>query len=535
MSMSIKSSSKTLLTISLSLLVAFLPITPGRAQSPLTQAAPPDILPGEIVVKFQANVDRLGAQSSLRAEGLRPLEVAPGSEAIRVAVEPGQEAQAIAELLARGDVAYATYNYEIKALGDPNDPLYGNQWPLKHPQDHDIDAPEGWDIYTGSNNTTLAIIDTGVDLDHPDLAAKIVTGKTFHASYPVGTLPDDDSFIGHGTHVAGIAAAIGNNGIGIAGVSWGARIMPLKILNSSGNGGTYELSQAIRYAADNGARVINMSLGGSCGSGWPDVAGAVSYALGKGVMLIAAAGNSGSSPVMCPAAMSGVLAVGATNYNDEIAYYSNYGSALDVAAPGDQVYSTLPGGTYGHESGTSMASPHVAGLAALLFSYMPSLSNTQVSNIIEETADDFGAAGWDQFYGYGRINVGRALARIGLQTIPSQPLLLIDDDIPFVVSNIQVVTNNPETITWSAAISPTVPWLSLDSPAAGAVSGSSSNQFIALRATTTSLSHYDSYTATLVLSGTTASGKPVSPNFIQVRLQYLAKVNTYYFPIFFKK
>jgi subtilisin family serine protease len=238
---------------------------------------------------------------------------------------------------------------------------------------------------------------------------------------------------------------------------------------------------------------------------------------------------------MCPAAMSGVLAVGATNYNDEIAYYSNYGSALDVAAPGDQVYSTLPGGTYGHESGTSMASPHVAGLAALLFSYMPSLSNTQVSNIIEETADDFGAAGWDQFYGYGRINVGRALARIGLQTIPSQPLLLIDDDIPFVVSNIQVVTNNPETITWSAAISPTVPWLSLDSPAAGAVSGSSSNQFIALRATTTSLSHYDSYTATLVLSGTTASGKLVSPNFIQVRLQYLAKVNTYYFPIFFKK
>lgn len=552
---------KTILIISLSLVVALLAITPGLAQTPPTQppppAATPVIIPGEIVVKFQANVDRLGAQNSLRAEGLRPLEVSSENEAVRVAVKPGQEAQAIAELLARGDVVYATYNYEIKALVDPNDPYYSSQWALKNAADHDIDAPEGWNIHTGTNNTIIAVVDTGVDLDHPDLAAKITTGAQVGYNYiSPGSQPNDDN--GHGTHVAGIAAAIGNNGKGIAGVSWGARIMPLKILDAAGNGGTHNLSLAIKYAADHGARVINMSLGGSCGTGWPEVEDAVNYALSKGVVLVAASGNSGIGSVFCPAAIAGVIAVGATDSNDNRAYYSNYGTDLDVVAPGSSIYSTIidsnPAGlgTYGYNTGTSMATPHVAGLTALLLSYAPSLTNSQVQNIIQNSADDLipppvstfdscsqtypgyvGGTGWDPCFGYGRINVRRALEQVALQTAPAQPLLFIDDNMPLVSSNILVITNSSEMISWSAVISPTVPWLSLSPPASGAVSASTTDQFITVNATNPSPGNYGLYTADLVLTGTTATG-PISPITVQVQLYYVPEVKTNYFPFIFK-
>lgn len=538
--MKIKSSlSKAILIISLAVLVALLGIRPGLAQSPANQPPPPatqpEIIPGEIVVKFQPNVGSLGAQNSLRAEGLQPLEVSPDNGIVRVQVKPGQEAQTIAELLARGDVAYATYNYEIKALRDPNDPGFSNQWALNQPMDHDIDAPEAWDLYTGGSNITIAVIDSGVDLSHPDLAAKITTGSQAgynFVSNPPGSLPPDDDY-GHGTHVAGIAAAAGNNGIGIAGVSWGAMIMPLKVLDASGNGGTYNLSLAIRYAADHGAKIINMSLGGACGTGWPDVTDAVNYALGKGVLLVAAAGNSFSTPVLCPAAISGVMAVGATNSSDLRPAYSTYGAALDVAAPGDSIYSTYLGGGYTTMSGTSMATPHVAGLAALLWSYAPTLNNSQVKTIIESTTDDLGTPGWDQYYGYGRINARRALERLALQITPNPPLLLVGDNVPTASSYVRVITASPVAITWSAAISPTVPWLSLNPPASGMVSASSTDQFMVLNATIPSPGNHQVYTANLVLTGATASGT-FSPIIIPIQVEYVPNVHTDYFPFMFK-
>jgi thermitase len=505
----------------------------GAAQGPVVQGPPPaitpEIVPGEIIVKFQSDVGRLGAQNSLRAEGLRPLEISPETGFMRVEVKPGQESQAIAELLGRGDVAYATYNYKIYALGNPNDPSYGSQWGLNNAQDHDIDAPEAWDIHTGGSGVTIAVIDTGVDLDHPDLQAKIVAGKDFVNN---DSLADDDQ--GHGTHVAGIAAASGNNGIGIAGVSWGAKVMPLKVLNYAGSGTTADLAEAIVYAADNGAKVINMSLGDYCGSGWPNVEDAVNYALGKGVLLVAAAGNTGSTPVLCPAAINGVMAVGATDSSDSRAYYSTYGAALDVAAPGSGIYSTYYGGGYTTFSGTSMASPHVAGLAALLWSFAPGMTSSEVEALIEQTADDLGSAGWDQYYGYGRINARRALERIALQVSPAQPLLFIDDDPGVVSSQVRVITQNPETITWSASISPTVSWLTLSPPASGSVSSVSTNQFITLNATIPSPGSYGLYPANLVLTGTTSSGGTVGPITTQVQLRYVSEVQTIYFPLFFK-
>ncbi len=520
----------------LALLAVALAGRSGSAQGPVAQGTPspvsmPEIVPGEIIVKFQPGVGRLGAQNSLRAEGLRPLEVSPETGVLRVEVTPGQETRAIDELLARGDVAYATYNYKIYALGDPNDTFYSNQWGLKNAQDHDIDAPEAWSIYTGGSNVTIAVIDTGVDLDHPDLAAKIVAGWDYVNS---DSLADDDN--GHGTHVAGIAAASSNNGIGIAGVSWGAKVMPLKVLNYAGNGGTYNLALAIKYAADNGAKVINMSLGGSCGTGWPDVEEAVNYAVGKGVLVVAASGNNYSTPVMCPGAINGVMAVGATDSTDTRASYSTYGTALDIAAPGSSIYSTYYGGGYITMSGTSMATPHVAGLAALLRSFAPTMTNSAIETLIEQTADDLGSAGWDQYYGYGRINAHRALERIALQVLPAQPLLFIDDDPLAISSQVSIVTQNPDIITWSASISPTVSWLTISSPTSGSISSASTVQVLNFNVTIPSPGDYTNnpHTATLVLTGTTSTGVNVGPLTTPIQLYYVPKVQTLYFPLIFK-
>jgi thermitase len=527
------STSKVTLSLSVILIITFLSIAPGLAQGPVVQAPPaamPAFVPGEIIVKFQPNVGQLGAQSSLRAEGLRPLEVASGGELLRVQVAPGQEVQAIAELLARGDVEYATFNYYVQALGDPNDPSYSSQWSLKQFQDHDIDAPEAWDLHTGSASVIIAVIDTGVDLDHPDLQAKIVPGYDYVNSDP---FPDDDH--GHGTHVAGIAAAIGNNGVGIAGVSWGARIMPIKVLNASGGGTLFNVSQGIYYAVANGAKVINLSLGQPGTSypctGFEAIRDAMQYALDNGRLVVVAAGNESASAVSCPAAYSQAMAVGSTDYSDLRSWFSNYGSDLDIAAPGSFIYSTYRNGGYTTLSGTSMATPHVAGLAALLWSLSPSLAASQMRSIIQDTADDLGTAGWDQEYGYGRINARRALQTVALQTSPSPLTLLIDDNLSSVPGNLQVTTANPDTISWTASISPPTSWLSLSPPTSGQVSVASSNQ---LNLDATHPFTYGLHTTNVIVTGTTTLGEQVGPVVTEVRLHYLPELPRAYFPFVFK-
>jgi subtilisin family serine protease len=514
----------TLFTVTAMMVAAAaLPISAQEPQPPSggEEAPQAEYVPGEILVKFKPGQASLNQQSALRAQGLRTLEISPHSGVMRVQVEAGGEAEAIDALQTRGDVEYAILNYRIQALGDPNDPNYGLQWALKQAQDHDIDAPEAWDINTGSSDVIIAVIDTGVDLDHPDLQAKLVPGYDYVNDDPI---PDDDH--GHGTHVAGIAAAVSNNGVGIAGVSWGARIMPLKVLDSGGNGNIDDLEDAIYYAVDNGAKVINMSLGAQYSKWpctWPNIETAFNYAVSNDVLLAVAAGNDGQNGVNCPAAYDQAMAVGSTTSSDTLSWFSNYGPRLDIAAPGSGIYSTLPvsQGSYGYKNGTSMATPHVAGLAALIWSASPSLSEDQVRNFIQSTADDLGTAGWDQYFGHGRINAWQALdSSVSLQTSPGQTGFLIDDDSgPFPSSaDVEVTTTSSEAITWTTDISPPVSWLEIVPPDSGTVSAASSDSFTLIVPDRPGT--YGTFTTTVMVTGTTQSGETIGVASTDVRISY---------------
>ncbi len=492
----------------------------AQAQEPVTAYAP-----GQILVKFKPQVGTVRGMGALQAEGLPILELSARSGLLRVEVEPGREAERIAELAARDDVQYATYNYRVHAMGDPNDPGYsGAQWA---PQI--MTAPHAWDIHTGSNNITLAILDSGIDLDHPDLQANIVPGFDFINNDSVA---DDD--LGHGTHVAGIAAAVGNNSLGIAGISWKGQLMPLKVLDAYGQGWVDDVVEAIYYAVDHGADIINMSLGTE-GTRWPcyweGMEEAFDYAVGQGVLVFVSAGNDGKWGVSCPGAYSQVVAVGATTSADSRASYSNYGPRLDLTAPGHEIYSTVPGGSYDYESGTSRAAPHAAGLAALLWSFVPSLTDEQLLELMQSSAVDLGAAGWDIYYGYGRVDAGNALDAVIL-SVPSGLNILIDNDSEGTVGSINIQTLDPtptRSVTWSASMDPTYPWLSL-STSSGTVSGSQPTGQIGLAIDGYPAS-YGSYTTTVTIAGLTQAGVTINPPPVPVTISYLTELPRYYLPI----
>jgi len=293
----------------------------------------------------------------------------------------------------------------VQLFQNPNDPRYADQWHLRS-----ISAPQAWDVTTGSNQVTIAVIDTGVDYNHTDLAGKVEAGYNW---VDRNNNPMDDH--GHGTHVAGTAAALSNNSTGVAGVDWQARIMPLKVLDSQGYGYDSDVAAAIRYAADNGAKVINMSLGS------PDYSytleEACSYAYNKGVTVVAASGNEGSR-VGYPAACDHVIAVGALESNDSLAYFSNRGPELDLTAPGVDILSTVRNGTYQKMSGTSMASPVVAGCASLVLSTHPGYTPSQVEGVLENGANDLGSPGFDNDYGSGKVNAYAAVTGTAPQPDP---------------------------------------------------------------------------------------------------------------------
>jgi len=317
----------------------------------------------------------------------------------------------------------------------PNDPNYPTQGAYLNR----LEMPAAWDFTTGRPEVVIAILDTGVYLNHPDLAAGIWTnpleipdngidddGNGFIDDIHGWNFPDGNNQIyddySHGTHVAGIAAARINNMTGIAGMAGDATIMPVDVFNH--RIGTYEdLIRAIIYATDNGARVINMSLGATSYSRGEEAA--VDYAWNHGAVVVAAAGNTGRNTYHYPAAHPNAIAVAATNSLDNLCGFSTRGDFVDVAAPGcgdgDKIlgiWSTVPTG-YGWLQGTSMASPHVAGLAGLLFSLNPQLTNAEVRELIEKNVDDLGATGWDPYFGNGRINARKALAAVAPPPQPS--------------------------------------------------------------------------------------------------------------------
>jgi len=284
----------------------------------------------------------------------------------------------------------------------PNDPLFDQyQWNLRQ-----IEAPDGWDLTLGNPNITIAILDTGISLNHPDLANHLVPGFDFVNNRDGG---DDDH--GNGTHVAGIAAAETNNAVGIAGVSWQARLMPVKVLDANAAGDTGQVAQGVRWAVDHGARVLNVGLAGPVPS--DALREAVDYARRRGAVVVAPVASNGTSEVSYPAATPGVIAVAASDRADNRLAASNTGDYISVSAPGEQVASTFrfPSGTNGYAvaSTTAQAAAHVSGLAALILALNPALQPDEVRAIIETSADDIGPAGRDRETGAGRINVFRAL------------------------------------------------------------------------------------------------------------------------------
>ncbi|GBG12174.1 peptidase S8 [Paenibacillus agaridevorans] len=305
-------------------------------------------------------------------------------------------------------------NETTEATIVPNDTLYSQyQWNLPS-----IQAEHGWTVSKGDEGVIIAVLDTGVQSNHPDLKDKLIKGTNI---VNTGSDPDDD--VGHGTHVAGIIGASVNNGEGVAGVSWYNKIMPVKVLDSSGAGSTYSVAQGIIWAVDNGAKVINMSLGNYAQADF--LHDAIKYAYERDVVLIAASGNDNTERPGYPAAYPEVFAVAATDNNKGKASFSNYGDYIDVAAPGDSIASTYPGSQYAALSGTSMASPHVAALAGLIRSVNPDLSNEEVMEIMRVSAKDLGAEGKDNYFGYGEIDLDKALHAAtsyggALQTFPQK-------------------------------------------------------------------------------------------------------------------
>lgn len=312
-----------------------------------------------------------------------------------VNVPAGHVDEYIAKLKNDADVAAVEEDAIYTIDQTPNDPSYSSQWHLPK-----IQAPQAWDITTGSTSRTIAIIDTGVDLNHSDLSGKIVAGYNFVS----GTTNAMDDH-GHGTHCAGIAAAKSNNGVNTAGVDWNAKIMPVKVLNSAGSGYDSDITAGIRWAADHGANVISMSLGGASFSQAQQ--DAINYAWGKGVLIVAAAGNSNTTTKSYPAAYSNVIAVASTTETDARSSFSNYGSWVHVAAPGSNILSLKLGGGTTTMSGTSMATPVVAGLASLAWSKNLSYSNASVRDRIFSTADAISGTG--TYWTKGRVNAYKAV------------------------------------------------------------------------------------------------------------------------------
>ncbi len=414
--------------------------------------------PSSTIVTFDSDQNKqlFLNKNHLKDSDLKPV---PKLSAYVAPVEP--------EKVQASDGAHTHPNYQYQVVTTPNDPLYSQQWWL--PQ---IAADSGWNITTGGNNVTIAVIDTGFALNHEDLTSRwaensgeeglthtgdrcwtgvSVDKKTNHCDDDadgyndnwrgwdfvssdndpmVGTTNPNGQYAMHGTMTSGLAGAATNNGVGVAGANWGARIMPLQAMSDDGTGYTDDIASAVRYAADHGAKAISMSLGSSA----PDyyMQSQIDYAISKGVSVIAAAGNDGCNCMLYPANFPEVIAVGASDQSDNRAYFSSYGTNLDVMAPG---YGSIRTTTWSASNptanytisaaGTSIATPIVSGLVALLYSRLPSATPDDIARILAKGAHKVtGMSGADRtdLYGYGRIDVYGSLVAASLA--PPQGQLL---------------------------------------------------------------------------------------------------------------
>jgi serine protease len=428
------------------------------ADSAAATAQPDNVIPGELVVRFDETVTDAERARILAAHGMREIERSPSGYCrvacpSRSAVDPRQAKLNTLDdadlLLGQPGVRRAVPSRRRYIARVPNDKYFPLQWHYSM-----INLPEAWDFVTGSDDVVVAVIDTGILSGHPDLSGRLVPGYDFvsdpdsardgdgrdpDAEDPGDELdgPGHSSF--HGTHVAGVIGAASDNGVGGAGVTWHGKIMPVRALGKDG-GSSFDVAEAIRFAAGlpnvsgtvpaKPARIINLSVSGLPGEpAAPEEADAVNAAVNAGVLVIAAAGNQGSSQPTWPAAQTGVMSIGAVDMLGARASYSNYGSTLDLVAPGgvvgvdanhdgygDGILSTCGSDSTGavvfnyiFYNGTSMAAPHVAGVAALVMAANPSLTAAQARSILENTAQDLGAPGRDDEFGFGLVDAAAAV------------------------------------------------------------------------------------------------------------------------------
>jgi serine protease len=342
--------------------------------------------------------------------GARPV---PGTSWTVVDTPPGAAATAAAALAGTPGVREVAPNLVRRAFAAPNDPY----WPLQEQYLGPLRVERAWERAGQGTGVTVAVLDTGVDLDHPDLIARLVLGYDVVNGDP---LPDDDN--GHGTLVAGIVAATPDNGRGIAGVAGAASIMPVKVLDSGGNGDDATIASGITWAVDNGADIVNLSLGGPGAS--QVLEEAVAYANAADVLVVAAAGNTGDGTPQVPAAIPAVVAVGATGDAQDAARFSTRGWWVDVAAPGIAIVTTRWGLLESYSdgaTGTSFATPIVSGVAALVRSHQPGLTQAQVARRLRATARDRGPHGIDTYFGFGVIDALGAVNGPRAAPAPSFP------------------------------------------------------------------------------------------------------------------
>src|SRR5262245_59109267 len=444
-------------------------IVPSAADFRSLTVDPSSYDPSGILVRLRPGIADPRALEILQGtEFTSPLSLVPGLWEVHlsdgVSVEAALEAYGLSPY-----VLGASPNQLLHVDQIPNDPQFGSTWGLNNTgqtggtPDADIDAPEAWDVTTGSHSTIVAVLDTGVDYNHPDLAANM----WFNPGEIPGNGIDDDhnGFIddvhgydfvnndgdpmddhSHGTHVAGIIGAVGNNNLGVAGVAWNVQIMAVKFLDSSGNGTTANAIRALNYAVQMGAKISNNSYGGSSAEDAdPLFLEAIQNAAAFNHVFVAGAGNSGTdndAAGFYPATFSAdnIISVAATDANDALASFSSFGATtVDLAAPGVDILSTVPGGGYDYKSGTSMATPHVTGTVALVRSLHPDWNYRQVIDQVLGAVDYLPALDGRTVTG-GRLNAARALRDTdGPRVVATDPA----GGVGGVVSKVRVFFNEP--------------------------------------------------------------------------------------------
>ena len=367
--------------------------------------AEPEHVPGRLLAGLRPQTDPAALTQTLagRRAVIRRHDAALSVATLDVPEDPS--GAILASLRQSGLFEYVEPDYYGHTAAQPDDPSYIAQWHLPR-----IGTPLAWGLTTGSDSIVVAVIDSGVYGRHPDLAAKLVPGWNF-----VKKNADTSDVLGHGTAVAGTAAAATNNGIGVAGVNWRSRIMPLVVVDDQDFSAYSDMAAAIEYAVDRGVRVINVSVGGRYAS--QTLQKAVDYAWSKGALVFASAMTQGNTEPHYPAACVNAIAVSATDSNDRLASFSNFGSWITLSAPGTGILSTADGGGYSYWNGTSFASPIAAGVAALVLAVNPRLTNAEVLAILKKTAElpanspsasKLGLSP-DSYFGWGRVNAYRAV------------------------------------------------------------------------------------------------------------------------------